>query len=79
MLSGRALLHNDVFANGVNYLVLNFDLQGLPEHLWTYLPRYTDAISKLGAADMDYAEIAHRTSAVTGGNWVFTGVQHTRP
>ena len=66
-VSGRALLHNDVFANGVNYLVLNFDLRGLPEHLWTYLPRYTDAISKLGAADMDYAEIAHRTSAVTGG------------
>ena len=66
-VGGRALLRNDVFANGVNYLVLNFDLQGLPEHLWTYLPRYTDAISKLGAADMDYAEIAHRTSAVTGG------------
>ncbi|MDE0687196.1 MAG: insulinase family protein [Candidatus Poribacteria bacterium] len=66
-IGGRPLLHNDVFANGVNYLVLNFDLQGLPEHLWTYLPRYTDAIGKLGAADMDYAEIAHRTSAVTGG------------
>ena len=66
-IGGRALLRNDVFANGVNYFVLNFDLQGLPEHLWTYLPRYTEAISKLGAADMDYAEIAHRTSAVTGG------------
>ena len=66
-VGGRALLHNDVFANGVNYLVLNFDLQGLPEHLWTYLPRYVEAISKLGAADMDYAEMAHRTSAVTGG------------
>ena len=66
-VGGRPLLHNDVFANGVNYLVLNFDLQGLPEHLWRYLPRYTDAIGKLGAADMDYAEVAHRTSAVTGG------------
>ena len=66
-VAGRDLLKNDVFANGVNYLVLNFDLQGLPEHLWTYLPRYADAISKLGAADMNYAEIAQRTSAVTGG------------
>ena len=66
-VAGRDLLRNDVFANGVNYLVLNFDLQGLPEHLWTYLPRYTDAISKLGAAGMNYAEIAQRTSAVTGG------------
>ena len=66
-VAGRDLLKNDVFANGVNYLVLNFDLQGLPQHLWTYLPRYADAISKLGAADMNYAEIAQRTSAVTGG------------
>lgn len=66
-VAGRDLLKNDVFANGVNYLVLNFDLQGLPEHLWTYLPRYADAISKLGAAGMSYAEIAQRTSAVTGG------------
>ena len=64
---GRDLLKNDVFANGVNYLVLNFDLQGFPGYLWTYLPRYTDAISKLGAAGMNYAEIAQRTSAVTGG------------
>ena len=66
-VAGRDLLKNDVFANGVNYLVLNFDLQGLPQHLWTYLPRYADAISKLGAAGMNYAEIAQRTSAVTGG------------
>ena len=66
-VGGRDLLRNDVFANGVNYLVLNFDLQGLPEHLWTYLPRYADAISKLGAADMGYEEMAQRTSAVTGG------------
>ncbi len=66
-VAGRDLLKNDVFANGVNYFVLNFDLQGLPEHLWTYLPRYADAISKLGAAGMNYAEIAQRTSAVTGG------------
>ncbi|MYC76388.1 hypothetical protein F4X10_11545 [Candidatus Poribacteria bacterium] len=66
-VGGRDLLRNDVFANGVNYLVLNFDLKGLPQHLWTYLPRYADAISKLGAADMSYEEMAQRTSAVTGG------------
>ena len=66
-VGGQDLLRNDVFANGVNYLVLNFDLQGLPEHLWTYLPRYADAIGKLGAADMNYEQMAQRTSAVTGG------------
>ena len=66
-VGGRALLRNDVFANGVNYLVLDFNLKGLPAHLWTYLPRYTDAVSKLGAADMNYEQMAQRTSAVTGG------------
>ena len=64
---GRDLLRNDVFANGVNYFVLNFDLAGLPSHLWQYLPRYAEAIGKLGAADMNYEQMAQRKSAVTGG------------
>ncbi len=66
-VNGRPLLRNDVFSNGVNYLVLNFDLQGLPEHLWQYLPRYTDAIGKLGAGTLNYEQVAQRTAAVTGG------------
>ena len=66
-VSGRPLLRSDVFSNGVNYLVLNFDLQGLPQHLWQYLPRYTDAISKLGAGNMNYEQMAQRAAAVTGG------------
>lgn len=66
-VAGRDLLRNDVFANGVNYLALNFDLAGLPQHLWQYLPRYAEAIGKLGAADMNYEQLAQRKSAVTGG------------
>jgi len=66
-VGGRALLRSDVFANGVNYLVLDFNLKGLPAHLWPYIPRYTDAVSKLGAADMNYGQMAQRASAVTGG------------
>ena len=64
---GVDLLHNDVFANGINYLILNFDLQGLPGHLWKYLPRYTEAIRKLGAAGMSYEQMARRVAASTGG------------
>ena len=65
-VSERPLLRNNVFSNGVNYLVLNFDLQGLPQHLWQYLPRYTDAIGKLGASNMNYEQIAQRTAGSTG-------------
>ena len=66
-VNGRPLLRNEVFSNGVNYLTLNFDLQGLPQHLWQYLPRYTDAITKLGAGKMNYEQLARRTAAATGG------------
>ena len=61
------MLRNDIFSNGVNYLVLSFDLQGLPQHLWQYLPRYTDAIGKLGAGKMNYEQMAQRRAAATGG------------
>ena len=66
-VKGRPLLRNEVFSNGVNYLTLNLDLQGLPQHLWQYLPRYTEAIAKLGAGEMDYEQMARRTAAATGG------------
>ena len=66
-VSGRPLIRSDVFSNGVNYLVLNFDLHGLPQHLWGYLPIYTDAISKLGAGTINYEQMAQRAAAVTGG------------
>ena len=63
---GRTLLRNDVFSNGVNYLALNFNLQGLPQHLWEYLPRYTDAIGTLGAGGSNYEQMSQRKAAATG-------------
>ncbi|RKU19524.1 hypothetical protein C6503_07660 [Candidatus Poribacteria bacterium] len=65
-ISGRPVLRNDIFSNGVNYLVLSFDLQGLPKHLWQHLPRYTDAIGKLGAGKMNYEQTAQCRAAATG-------------
>ena len=66
-VSGRPLLRNNVFSNGVNYLALNFDLGGLPQRLWGYLPIYTDAIGKLGAGNTNYEQMAQRAAAVSGG------------
>ena len=66
-VNGYPLLRNNVFSNGVNYLTLNFDLQGLPQHLWQYLPSYTDAVGKLGAGKMNYEQIAQLRAAATGG------------
>jgi len=65
--AGVTLLRNDVFSNGVNYLQLDLDLQGLPAELWPYLHRYTDSLVKLGAAGMDYEQMARRSAENTGG------------
>ncbi len=67
-LPGNAdLLRCDVFAGGVSYLHLNFDLTGLPPHLWPYVGRYADLLSRLGAAGMDYECMSSRIARYTGG------------
>ncbi|MDD5705415.1 MAG: insulinase family protein [Kiritimatiellae bacterium] len=64
---GAVLLANDMLTNGIVYLCLQFDLTGLPQPLWALLPRYTEALNKFGAAGQDYAAIARRLGASTGG------------
>lgn len=65
--AGVPVLRNDLFTNGVNYLRFSLDLTGLPEELWSFLPHYCEAITKLGAAGMNYEAMARRVSASTGG------------
>jgi presequence protease len=64
---GVELLRNDVFANGVNYLIVDFDASHLPLELLEFLPLYGDCIRKMGAAGQSYVQIAERLSAKTGG------------
>lgn len=68
-VAGIEVLHNDVFANGINYLDIAIDLAGLPPDLYAYLPRFVDAFNKMGAAGQNFAQIAERRSACTGGLW----------
>ena len=64
---GVTLLRNQVLANGVNYLQVDFSLRGLPEDLWLYVSTYIDALRKLGAGEMNYEQIARRIASNTGG------------
>jgi presequence protease len=64
--TGNRFLRNDVFSNGINYLELHIDLEGLPESLWGSVPRYVEALTRLGAAGQDFARMAERTVASTG-------------
>ena len=52
--------------NDVVYLLAKFDLTGLPEDLWPYLPRFAGAVEDFGTEGADYATTALRRSAVTG-------------
>ena len=53
--------------NGIVYLSASFDLRGLPEPLWEFLPRYEGAVSDFGTKGFDYAETARRRVSCTGG------------
>ncbi|MEI8122162.1 MAG: insulinase family protein [bacterium] len=76
LISHIPLLRNDVFSNGVNYLQFSFNLAGLPDELWSFLPHYCDAITKFGAAGMNYESMAGRVAASTGGISCSPSFQH---
>jgi len=66
-VAGIEVLRNDVFTNGVNYVALDVDLAGLPVELYAWLPRFCEAVAKMGAAGQSFTRIAERRAAVTGG------------
>lgn len=63
---GPVVLVNEVPANGISYLHIDVDLAGLPADLWVFLPRYTEALAKMGADGLDYQQIARRRAACLG-------------
>ena len=34
--------------------------------MWVHIPRFIDAVKKLGAGEVDFVEMARRTTASTG-------------
>ncbi len=82
--AGRAsvpLVRTPIFANGVNYFHLAFDLNGLPENLWPYLPVFADFLPKLGTPACPWEKMGERIAACTGafGAGVFSGTQALAP
>ncbi|MEI6423950.1 MAG: insulinase family protein, partial [Lentisphaerota bacterium] len=68
-VANMTVLRNDVFANGVNYLEIDMDLAGLPVELYGWLTRFTEVVNKMGVAGQDFARVAERRAACTGGLW----------
>jgi Zn-dependent M16 (insulinase) family peptidase len=61
------LLINNVFSNGINYIHIFFDARDLPDDLWMFVPRYSEAISQMGAAGNSFEVMTHRVASSTGG------------
>ncbi|MBB6014821.1 insulinase family protein [Deinococcus radiopugnans] len=66
--AGRALVARvPQPTGGLTYLDVQVRLPELPDDLLEVLPLYTSAVTKSGAAGQDYAALARRMEAVTGG------------
>ncbi len=66
-VSGRPFLATDLFSNGLTYLALAFDLRGMDLRDYPYLSLFTDALVDMGAAGYDFAAMADREAACSGG------------
>ncbi len=64
---GRRYLEHEFFSNGLAYLDLAFDLSGLSEEECLWLPFLGRATTGMGAAGLDYAQMATRIAGKTGG------------
>ncbi len=61
-----AMVH-ETFTNGIAYLDLAFDISDVPEELHPYLPLLGKLVINMGAAGLDYEEMAKRIVLKTGG------------
>ncbi|MBT3379879.1 MAG: hypothetical protein HN742_29990 [Lentisphaerae bacterium] len=64
---GVPFVRPHVHANGVNYLLLAFDLTGLPFDLLPYVQVFASLLNQVGTTRHNYATMAERIAACTGG------------
>ena len=66
-ISGIPTLKHEIFANGIAYLDIAFDVSDIPEDLQPYLPLLGKLTTGMGAAGLGYEEMAKRIALKTGG------------
>lgn len=63
----RPLLLHDIETNGVAYLDLGFDLNGLPEDLLPLAPLFGRCLTDMGTESESYVDLSLRIARQTGG------------
>ncbi len=61
------LVRTELPSNGINYLMLAFDLTGMPSALLPYVPIFCQLLTRCGAAGLSYAQIAEEIAGNTDG------------
>ncbi|HDQ04309.1 MAG TPA: peptidase M16, partial [Deltaproteobacteria bacterium] len=61
------ILEHDIFTNGIAYIDLAFDLSNIPEEYQLYLPLLGKIMLGMGAAGLNYEEMAKLISLNIGG------------
>jgi len=70
-VSGAEILRTEVFSNGVNYLELDVDMDGVPDELLELLPLYCELVGKAGVDGQSFDKVAKRRASSTGGLWAW--------
>lgn len=60
-------LFHDLFTNGILYLDLGFNLQGLPADLVPYIPLFSRALTETGTQTQTFVQLLQRIGTKTGG------------
>lgn len=68
-VGGQPLLWHDLPTNGVLYLDVGFNLEGLPPRLLPYLALLGRGFTHLGTTRTDYVTLSQRIGQQTGGIW----------
>lgn len=66
-IHGRPLLSTNLFAGGLPYIDLAFDLTGLDADLWADVPVFAGMLTKMGADGADYLALAEEEASACGG------------
>ncbi|MFH1080893.1 MAG: insulinase family protein [Pseudomonadota bacterium] len=66
-IGGVPALAHEFFTNGIAYLDLAFDISDIPEELQPCLPLLGKFMTNMGAAGLDYGQMAKRIALKTGG------------
>lgn len=61
------LYAHPIFTSGIAYLDMGFDARGVPEELISYLPLYSELITRCGTKKYSYEKMSKRIALSTGG------------